>query len=897
MVFGDVRYNELKIRDKINSNQLLPIEMKKNILLFLILMPFLVFSQPRNKQTINSGWKFHKSDIEQASKSEFDDKKWENIIIPHTWNIEDIQDDPYGWYRGPAWYRKQLKIEPWMTTGKQIYLCFEAANQVTTVYINGEKAGQEHIGGYTPFKYDITNLVQEGYNTVAIKVDNSYNENITPLLADFVFYGGIYRDISLLITEKNHFDILNSGTGIFITTPSVSEKEGIVAIRYDIQSNDSKQQNLIVDNTVIDHQRNPVAKSSQKIKLKPGEKQTGRIKPITIKNPWLWGTENPYLYTVVSEIKDNKGNVIDRVENPLGFRWFSFDKDKGFFLNGKHVKLIGTNRHQDYINHGNALTRDMHLHDMQMLKDLGTNCLRISHYPHDPVVLEMCDRLGLIAFEEIPIIDWITQSEEHLENCKKQISEMIRRDFNHPCIVAWNSSNESNIMRPPKMIDNDFDRYERDLSDFLYELDRHIKQEDDSRYSMVVLCGNIRYNISRNYHSADVIGYNKYEGWYENDIKNIWNVLHSFKELDPEHPLVLTEYGAGADYRIRTFNPKKFDHSVEYQVLFNKEHLKACNTLDFVAGSTIWNFADFYSEGRGETQPHINNKGIVTLDRKPKDSYYYFKTILSKTPYVSIPSQLWTNRSGREDTLNAGTCTQAVEVFANTNEVELFLNGESLGKKTIKEWCATYDIPFVNGENLLELVAFENGQKVKDFLRVYFKLQPCNLQSTVLPFDEIAINVGSHFYFINSAKNNYLWLPDQEYTKGSWGYIGGKKYLRPDQGGLVGSRDNIRQTTEEPLYQTQQVGLEAYKIDVPEGNYEVSLLFAEFDKNIERIFDIFINGILVQEDVNIMEQYGSNTAVSVMYAVFVKDENGLTVSFKPKQGETILNGINVRKVY
>ncbi len=870
----------------------------KNVLVALLLFIAVAsYSQPRQKQTINEYWKFHKRDIPEASAQSFDDSKWEKITLPHTWNIADIQDDPYGWYRGAGWYRKNISIEPWMT-GKRIFLCFEAANQVTSVYINGKKAGEDHIGGYTPFKYDITDLVKQGNeNTLAVKVDNSYNENITPLLADFVFYGGIYRDVSLLVTDNVHFDVLNPGTGIFITTPQVSGQEANVEIRYDIQSNDTKQKTITVENTIIDAQRNAIVSSTQKLKLKAGEKQSGAIKPLTVRNPELWGPEHPYLYAVISEIKDEKGNIIDRVENPLGFRWFSFDKDKGFFLNGKHIKLIGTNRHQDYINYGNALTRDMHLYDMQMLKDLGTNCLRISHYPHDPVVLEMCDRMGLIAFEEIPIIDWITQSDEHLNNCKKQISEMIRRDYNHPCIVAWNTSNETNIMRPPKMIDNDFGRYEKDLSNFLHELDKHVKSEDNTRYSMVVLCGNIGHNFKTGFHASDIIGYNKYEGWYENDIKNIWNVLRSFKEIDPNHSLILTEYGAGADYRIRTFEPRKFDHSVEYQVEFNKEHLKAVKELDFVAGSTIWNFADFYSEGRGETQPHINNKGIVTLDRKPKDSYYYFQTILSKTPYASIPSQLWKTRSGREDGLNKGTCTQPVEIFANTPQVELFLNGKSLGVKNISEYCATYNVPFTNGYNLLELRSSEKGMEIKDFLKVNFKIQPFDLKSKTIPFDEIAINVGSHFYFINDAKNDYLWLPDQAYQKGSWGYTGGEKYLRGDQGGLVGSRDNIWQTIEEPVYQTQQTGLEAYRLDVPKGNYEVTLLFTEFDKNADRVFDVLLNGNVVLQDFNVLKQYGQNIAISKQFTASVADENGLIISFNAKKGKAILNGIIVRKVF
>lgn len=870
--------------------------MKKHKLLFLLLsMSCLMLAQPRHRQTINEVWQFHKGEVTDGAMPGLDDSRWEVVDIPHTWNIADIEDDPYGWYRGIGWYRKHLRVEPRMK-GKRLYLCFEAANQVSAVYVNGKPAGREHIGGYTPFAYEITGLVNEGGdNVVAVRVDNAYNEEIAPLLADYVFFGGIYRDVYLLETGQTHFDVLNSGTGVFIRTPHVSTDKGTVEIRADISMGAIDGKPVTMTHTVIGRDRKPVASVSEKVKAKTGEKVTVAAKSLTIKCPALWSPDDPYLYAVVSELKDAAGVVLDKVENPLGFRWFRFDSDRGFFLNGKPLKLIGTNRHQDYVGYGNALTDDMHRYDMQMIKDLGTNCLRISHYPHDPSVLEMCDRMGLIAFEEIPIIDYITQSEEYLENCKSQISEMIRRDYNHPCIVAWNGSNESTVMRPPKMIDNDNARYERDLAHFFKALDEHIRKEDDSRYTMIVHCGDARHNKDAGFHVADLIGYNKYEGWYENDYQNIWNVLRSFKTIDPQHPFFLTEYGAGADYRVRTFEPRKFDHSVEYQVLYNKEHLDAVYGLDFISGSTIWNLADFYSEGRGETQPHINNKGLLTLDRRPKDSFYYFKTRLSKEPYAVIPSKIWTSRGGREDGDGVSTCTQPVEIFANTPEVELFLNGRSLGVKAVEQYCATFDVPFTDGENRLELKSDQG--RITDFLKINFQLQPYNLKSDKMLFKELAINVGSHFYFIDDTKNNYIWLPDQPYQKGSWGYTSGERYIRDLKNGLVGSRNNITGTTAEPLFQTQIVGLPAYRVDVPEGNYEVTLLFSELMNDSTRVFDVHVNDRPVMQGLNLYKRYGANRAISKRFEATVENDEGLTVLFSAVQGLPVLNGIVIRKIY
>lgn len=871
--------------------------MNNRLLIILVFFPLFSWAQPRNKQTINEHWKFYQGDISNASAVSFDDKQWENIDLPHTWNVEDIEDEPYGWYRGVCWYRKKIKINRIPTDSKRFYLYFEGANQVCEVFVNGQSAGEKHMGGYTPFAYDITNLIRSGSdNLIAIKLDNSHDENIAPLSADFVFYGGIYRDVYLIETNVTHFDMLHQGSGVYITTPQVNENSAKIEIRSDV-ANNYKQRELLLNHTILDAERNVVTSTSRKIKPEASSQKSYVAQTITVANPKLWSPDSPYLYSVVSEIKDQSGKIIDRVENPLGFRWFRFDPEQGFFLNGKHLKLLGTNRHQDYINYGNALTDDMHRYDLKMMKDLGINCFRISHYPQDPAVLEMADRYGFICFEEIPIINYISRTPEYLENCKKQISEMIRKDYNHPCIVAWNQSNETTLVRPDNLSDEEFNAYQAELATFFKQLKEHIQKKDPTRETMIVHTAGVEEHFKLGYHLGDIVGYNLYLGWYHDNIEDIYNYFERMHKTNPAVSYFISEFGAGADPRIRSFEPLPWDHSIEYQLAFNKIYQKAIMKYPFIAGATAWNFNDFYSEGRREVQPHINNKGLVTSDRRKKDSYYFFRAAWSKEAVASIGSQLWKNRAGLEDTLNSGRCTQPIEIYANTGDVELFLNNRSLGRKPVIDNVTTYNVPFTQGENILELRAEKEGAIITDFLKVDFNVIARNLKSEMLPFEEIAINVGSNCYFIDDKKNNYLWLPDKPYEAGNYGYTQGEAYVRDTKRGILGIVDNIMGTMNEPVYQTQRMS-PAYRFDVPKGNYEVSLLFAEL-KNGEgnRVFDVVMNDNTFLQDINIEEMYGKYTAVSKRFEVSVNDNNGLTVLFPEKEGKSVLNGIIVRKIY
>jgi beta-galactosidase len=325
--------------------------------------------------------------------------------------------------------------------------------------------------------------------------------------------------------------------------------------------------------------------------------------------------------------------------------------------------------------------------------------------------------------------------------------------------------------------------------------------------------------------------------------------------------------------------------------------MKAILEIPEIVGVNVWNYADFQVEHRKDAVPHINNKGLVTADRKKKDAYYLYQALLNKTPFLAIASKGWNKRAGIADIEGGNSATQPITVVGNGEEVELFINGNSLGKKTFDFSTTTFDVPFEQGENLIEVVSEKEGKIIKDFAHIEFTLQPKNLKSETNPFKEIAINVGSYCYFIETDNVDYLWMPDKAYEKGSFGHIGGD-YLRfkSQRRNNIGTDVSVKGTENDPIYQTQIIGLEAYKFDVPNGTYELSLLLAELKTKDDNIMDIEVNGKTLWSDLNLKTAYGSDRGVAKRFLITVEDENGITVDFKPLKGKTRLSGIKLRKV-
>ena len=469
------------------------------------------------KKTINEQWKFDKGNPENAADLRFDDSSWGQVNIPHTWNNMDATDDVPGYHRGVCWYRKTFNMEAGQAQKTLIY--FEGANQITDVYLNGTWVGN-HKGGYTRFHFDITPHLKFGQpNVLAVKVDNSYNENIPPLSADFTFFGGIYRDVFLMQLNNVHFSMDDHSTqGVFITTPQVSKEMAEVEVKTLLSNASSEKRNVNLITTLMDKAGNKVSERSQKIRLDKDEKNTSVLTHFTVKEPKLWSPDEPYLYKVFTQIKDAKtGTLLDESLQPLGLRWFKFDPDKGFFLNGEYMKLIGTNRHQDYLGKGNALTDEMHLRDVHLLKEMGGNFLRIAHYPQDPTILEACDKLGILASVEIPIVNAITESQEFTDNSLFMAEEMVKQNFNHPSLIIWAYMNEV-LLRLPFDPNTEKERY-REYADNVQKLaskiEEHIRILDPHRYTMIANHGAIEsYKNAGITDIPMILGWNLYQGWY-----------------------------------------------------------------------------------------------------------------------------------------------------------------------------------------------------------------------------------------------------------------------------------------------------------------------------------------------------------------------------------------------
>ena len=891
--------------------------MKKFFYIFILLLIVgWAQAQQRVVYTINDGWKFTKGSPFEAQLAGCDDSSWETVNIPHTWNDKDADDETPGFYRGPAWYRKQLFVDK-SQEGRQAVIYFEGANQEVQCYLNGQFVG-EHKGGYTRFCFDITSHLRYGQeNLFAIYVNNVYNPNIPPLSADFTFFGGIYRDVYLQFMNPVHIATNDyASSGVYIRTPEVNNSAASVEITTLLTNNTLQPAEIRVENVICDADGREVKKTHAEVKLASGETKTDISKKIKIDSPRLWDIDDPYRYMVYTRILDKKkGALLDEVVNPLGLRWFKFDSEKGFFLNGKGRKLIGTARHQDYFQKGNALRDELHVQDVLLLKEMGGNFLRVSHYPQDPVIMEMCDKLGIVTSVEIPVVNAVTETEEFLQNSVEMAKEMVRQDFNRPSVMIWGYMNEIFLRRPyteGKQLEN----YYRFTEKVARALEATIREEDPSRYTMMAY-----HNMPQYYEDAHLTeipmiqGWNLYQGWYEPDINEFQRLLDRAHKVYKGKVLMVTEYGPGVDPRLHSYQSERFDFSQEYGLVYHKHYLREMMKRPFIAGSSLWNLNDFYSESRVDAVPHVNNKGVVGLDREKKDVYWFYKTALSRRPILVIGNREWKSRGGVVNTAQK-ECIQSVPVFSNAEEVELFVNNKSLGKKKVEDNYALFDVPFVGGENLLEAVAVASGHKLRDMLRIQFQLVGSQLKDEAVPFTEINVMLGSPRYFEDRSAN-VVWIPEQEYKPGSWGFVGGTSYRRKTGfGSMLGSDIDIHGTDMNPVFQTQRVGIKSFKADVPDGEYSVYLYWAELESDKERealvynlgadseqtfagnrSFGISINGTTVSDDFNVARDYGYARAVIKKFVITVKDGKGLSVDFHKKEGEPILNAIRIYRNY
>lgn len=871
---------------------------KYSIFLFIIsiIFPYQIIYSQREIVSINDNWKFSESNSGI-------DNNWENVNIPHTWNKDAYSTRNYK--RGAHWYKKQLFI-PKEKEGKALYLRFEAVNSLADVYINDVPV-KTHKGGYGAFVVDITGKVTYGsQNTITVKVDNS-NEDIPPLSGDFTIFGGIYRDVWLITAENQHFSPDDYGSkGIYINT-DVSAEKAIIQVNGTITSL-SGGGKINIRSRILDKEGTIISENLQTMKKAEGNIIPFLLKESTITNPHLWSPGDPYLYTMEVMLEDSKTGLLkDKLVVPFGLRWFSVDAKEGFRLNGQSLKLMGVCRHQDQSPLGIAVSNDIHRRDMQLIKDMGANFVRLAHYQHDDAVLEACDRLGLLVWEEIPVVDIISTSVDFSDNAKSALREMIRQHYNHPSVVMWGYMNEAVIQVQYRVKKEGRDDVYQKTVALARDLEKILKEEDTSRLSVMAYHGNQIYNEIGLAGITDISGWNLYQGWYENDFKAFDRFVDEENRKYPERPLIISEFGAGSDKRIQSLNPQVFDFSMQWQQLYLEHYLPAIMKRPFIIGASEWNFIDFSSASRQESMPHINNKGLVYADRTPKDVYYYFQSFLRKDiPVLHIAANDWKKRVLISD---SEAVVQPIKVYTNLNKATLFLNGQELGAKDINNCNAVWQVSLVEGKNLLRVTGTYDGKIVEDYADVEIVFQPGQLTPKNTEDLNLGINAGSNCFFTDD-KSGFCWLPDKEYTAaGSWGYIGGDIFRKNPS--RIGTTSDIKGTYNTPLFQTKRENPEAYRFDLPNGIYELTLSFADLynapsreaydlagqteEKQVHNQFNIYINDKIVNKAFSPFAECGNNSAISKTYMVEVTG-GSITIRFEKLKGNSFINALKIRKL-
>lgn len=849
----------------------------KRCLLAIVVM-FVVTSlqAQREMKTINDNWEFRKSI----------DESWESVNLPHTFNIDAYQQRNY--YQGKGFYRRTLVL-PEIVAERRYYMKIDAASKAANIRVNGKEVGS-HVGGYTACIVDITEYIRKE-NLIEITVDNG-RKDITPISADFTFWGGIYRDVWLISTPKQHFNMSNMGSdGIFISTPVVNEKRGVLKVKCEV-TNDSHESSILeVRSAIYSPQGKLLQTIKQKQKLKSGETYIFENTSGAIESPDLWSPETPSLYLVKTTLVDPKsGKLLDEKNHKVGFRWFTFDGSKGFFLNGKSYKLRGLNRHQDQAPAGVALDDEAHRRDIFLMKELGCNFIRISHFPQDDAILEMCDELGLLAWEEIPIINIVPNTPGYDDNCEYNLREMIRQHYNHSSVITWGYMNEI-LLTAPSIGKPEWLACKERTVNLAQRLEAVLKEEDPGRASVMAFNMTNLYNeIGLNL--VDVVGWNLYHGWYVDKLKDFNAWCEDQHRRYPDQPMIISEWGAGSDKRLHSTQGRAFDFSIEYQQTYIEHYLPFIENTEWISECAYWNFIDFNVAARQESMPRVNNKGLAYNNRIWKDVAYYFKAMWRKDiPVIRIASRDWEMRTGE---INK---PQSIKIYSNMPEVELFINGQSIGCQKIANCHTVFNVILPEGISVLMAQGIKNGKTVQDAMTIQFKSLP-----NIAEGDELAINVGSNCYFTSDI-SNLTWLPDQPYTAGGWGYIGGKAHSTTSE---------IYNTLDGPIYQTWREGNWSYKIDAPIGEYEIELLIADVTKPAAQLanllnknkeekhsgetrFHISICGKQVETNFSPIDGGKHRTAFKRRY-IIRNEHDHIVISAGAVKGEPFLAGIKVRKL-
>ncbi len=622
----------------------------------------------RNIINFNDSWIFVKD------ASDIHINEGEAIKLPHSWNAIDGQDGGNDYFRGSCLYKKTIKKSE-LPEAELYYIEFCGTNSSADLFVGGQKLAH-HDGGYSTWRVNITDALTEE-TEIAVVVDNSPNDTVYPQMADFTFYGGIYRNVNLICVNNTHFDLdYYGGSGLMIT-PKVEGKNAKVEVEVFVV-NLKDGQKLVY--TIYNKDKNELYKI-----------ETTEFKAVfEIKDVNLWhGRRNPYLYCCEVKVVEN-GEIVDNVCSRFGCRSYKIDSDNGFILNGEEYPLRGVSRHQDRWGIGNALLPEHHEEDIDLICEVGATTVRLAHYQHDQYFYDLCDERGLVIWAEIPYIS--KHMQDGRENTISQMKELITQNYNHPSIVVWGLSNEISIGG----FDDDLLENHRILNDLVHDMDK-------TRLTTIAAVSMCKMDAPY-LQIPDVVSYNHYFGWYGGDASMYGPWFDKFHATHPTIPIGCSEYGCEAlDWH--TNAPKQGDYTEEYQAVYHEELIKQLFTRKYIWATHVWNMFDFGADARAEGGENgQNHKGLITIDRKyKKDAFYAYKAWLSDEPFVHLCGKRYVDRV--EDVTK-------ITVYSNLPEVELFVNGESVGKKTAEDHFFYFDVQNV-GESTIVAKAGEYSDEGK----------------------------------------------------------------------------------------------------------------------------------------------------------------------------------------
>lgn len=682
----------------------------KVLLLFVLLMNTTVKSQTAVKEegrqviSINDNWEFKKDPTRRDAPLK--DIKGKTVNIPHTWNNQDIQAG-MGFYMGDASYKKELLADnSWKD--KRVFIRFDGVGSVASVYVNDRLIG-EHKGSYSAFVFDISYALKYGEkNTILVKVNNQERPDVIPINNMlFPIYGGIYRPVSLIITNKVNITVTDfASPGIYISQKNVSAKSADIQVKVKLENKTKTAQQLKLSSTIYDDKGKVITQTEDQLNVST-QGEFIRIQSLNVTAPHLWnGIKDPYLYKLVTRVSDG-AQLLDEVTQPLGIRKFELKPEKGFYLNDQPYAMHGVCRHQDKYDMGNALPNAQHAADLNDIKEIGATTIRFAHYQQSEYLYSKCDSMGFVIWAEIPFVNAVSGKEA--QNAQQQMRELIRQNYNHPSIYVWGLHNEVYGKTP--------DDYTAVLT---RELNDIAKTEDPDRYTVTVSgYGEMDRPTNLN---ADIQGMNRYYGWYEGHIGDLENWVSGLETKYPANKLMLAEYGVEANINQQeevtrdTGNPSGQFWPEAYQQKFHEVQWGIIQKHPYIAASYVWNMFDFaVPPANGGGVPARNMKGLVTFDRKvKKDAFYWYKANWNPEPMVYI--------TGRRNTDRKNALT-TVTIYSNSGTPVLTVNGkkiESVKKGTTEVHYIFENVTLKKGNNIIEASAGETGKKLND--RIQWKL-------------------------------------------------------------------------------------------------------------------------------------------------------------------------------